>query len=149
MNPPKASLTPIERALLLVDAPGIDTLWRAAVGYLLLPLHAFVTGTLHLGMSLTPWLLLTLLAMRVGPAVLRKLLPFPAGARTAWEVRRALGKEFDSYQWRKLAGFGAGWLTYLVLHQQTQGRVFVSALVCLVAGIAGWFFWLRASHRSA
>jgi hypothetical protein len=131
-----------EKFIVALDAPLTDIVWRAAVGFL------FLTNYFSLvGVDTWPVLLICLLAvlfaMRVGAGVVRGVLPFSRETKQAWAARRALGKEYDSYQWRKLVGFGAGMIGYLALQRQTNPKAWILAAVVLAAGLLGSMFWWR------
>jgi hypothetical protein len=82
-----------------------------------------------------------LLGLRVGPAVLRLVLPFSAEAKEIWSERRFLAKRYDSYQWQKLFWLGLGMLPYVVAARGTRlGELAVTGL-CLIAGGVGQLIW--------
>ena len=63
-----------------------------------------------------------LIGLRVGPAVLRKVLPFSAEAKQIWLDRRQIAKKYDSYQWQKLFWVGLGLLPYARHGRRPEGR---------------------------
>jgi hypothetical protein len=134
--------TSLEKLLLALDAPTTDVVWRAAVGFAFLPNYSALVGADSWTLLLA-CLLITLFAMRVGAGVLRAVLPFSRPTKETWAVRRALGKEYDSYQWRKLLGFGAGMICFLALQDQPNPRGWILAGAVFVAGLAGSLFWWR------
>jgi hypothetical protein len=84
------------------------------------------------------------------PAILRKILPFSAAARTVWAERRQMAKRVDSYQWRKLFWIGMG----LGLFTLQSGHRFPALLGltfgCLAAGAIGLATWrYRAARNQA
>jgi hypothetical protein len=62
-----------------------------------------------------PFLLLVLFFLRVGLAVVRKIVPFSPELREAWSVRRRIAKLYDSYQRRMLLWIGAGVPLYIAV----------------------------------
>jgi hypothetical protein len=82
-----------------------------------------------------------LIALRVGPALLRHVLPFSDEAKKAWSERRNLAKQHDSYQWQKLFWIGLGLLPYAVLGDGPKNGELVVTFICLLGGGAGLFFW--------
>lgn len=132
----------IEKLIVALDAPFADILWRAAIGFLFLPNYYSFVG------SGSWWLLITcllavLFAMRLAAGVARSVLPFSKAAKQTWAARRVLGKEYDSYQWRKLLGFGAGMVGYLALQRQANSKAWILAVIVLGAGVVGSMFWWR------
>src|SRR5436190_15309176 len=86
--------------------------WQAAylsvIGFLLVPLvrwSRYDDGSVS---RLVVSLLATLVALRVVPAVFRKVVPFSADLQAEWFHRRRIAKRYDSYQWRKLLWIGVG-----------------------------------------
>jgi hypothetical protein len=133
---------PLERLIVALDAPFTDILWRAAVGFFFLPNYFSFVGS-GSWWVLIACLLVVLFAMRVAAGVARAVLPFSAAAKQTWAARRALGKEYDSYQWRKLLGFGAGMVGYLAMQRQANPKALALAVVVLGAGLVGSLFWWR------
>lgn len=132
----------LEKLIIAIDAPFVDIVWRAAVGFFFLPNYFSMVGGDSWWLLLA-CLLVVLLAMRVGAGVARGVLPFSPAAKQAWAARRTLGKEYDSYQWRKLMGFGLGMVGYLALQRQPNPKAWVVAAVVLAAGFVGSLFWWR------
>lgn len=120
-------------------------IYRALIGWFLMPMCLpLVGGSARPGMLLV-FFLLVLLALRVGPGILRRVLPFSRAIKEVWAERRALSKRFDSYQWRKLFGLGLGWLGYLLVSGTARNFPLILAMACLFAGALGLAFWHRAS----
>lgn len=123
--------------------------WPATVR-VLIGLAVVPATEASLGSPVTPALFAgglaaAMLAMRLGPAVLRRLLPFSPDLRAAWAHQRHLSKQYDSYQWAKLLWLGTG----LVAHASYAGYVRTPAgmlsLAILGAGVAGFIAWRRHS----
>jgi hypothetical protein len=132
----------LEKLIVAIDAPLVDTVWRAAVGFFFLPNYYGLVGADSWWM-LAGCLLIALLAMRVGAGVARSVLPFSRAAKQTWAARRTVGKEYDSYQWRKLLGFGLGMAGYLALQRQPDPKAWVVVALVLGAGCIGSLFWWR------
>ena len=84
-----------------------------------------------------------LIGLRVGPAVLRKLLPFSDEGKQIWFDRRQLAKRYDSYQWRKLFWVGLGQLLYAAVGGGLMTGEWLLTAVCLIGGGAGLIIWRR------
>ena len=138
----------LEKLIVALDAPMADILWRGAVGFLFLPNYFNLVGS-DSWWPLLACLLAVLFAMRVGAGLIRALLPFSRATKDLWAARRTLGKEYDSYQWRKLLGFGAGMLGFLALQRQGNPKAWILAVVVLAAGLAGSMFWWRVRGVAA
>src|SRR5262249_13078902 len=89
------------RGLGSLDQGWVGAFYRVGSGYLIVPTWSYALGQ-GSGWSLIVFFAGVLLALRVVPAVLRKVLPFDAEVRTIWADRRQMAKRVDSYQWRKL-----------------------------------------------
>lgn len=85
-----------------------------------------------------------LIALRVGPAILRKILPFSPEAKDIWFQRRQVAKLHDSYQWQKLFWIGLGILAFAAAGGSLRAGEQAVMLLCLVGGAAGLLIW----HRS-
>lgn len=90
-----------------------------------------------------------LVGLRVVPAVLRMILPFSAETKGIWFERRQLAKRYDSYQWQKLFWIGAGLLAFAAIGGGLRPGEQVVALICLVGGGAGLWFWHTARTSQA
>ncbi|HEX6397721.1 MAG TPA: hypothetical protein VFZ95_09870 [Steroidobacteraceae bacterium] len=138
----------MERIILAFDAPPVDMLYRALVGYVVMPFYEWLGDGAHTMWGLLGALLVVLAGSRIAPMIVRRLLPFSAAVKTVWAERRQLAKHVDSYQWRKMLGVGLGWAIWCL---QTRTPIvaapFVAALACMAAGIAGWIFWWGRATR--
>jgi hypothetical protein len=135
------NLRGFEKLIWLLDEPPLDTLHRVAIGFGLLPLHAQVLGRDSAPWQLVLFVLLLLFVLKLGFGVLRSLLPVSAGLKAAWKERRVLGKSYDSYQWKKMLGFGPGMLAYLFWSGQASGFPLLFAALCTAAGVWGMIHW--------
>lgn len=146
-----AAVEPVarDRFLLSIESIPISVLWRAAVGYGLMPAYFAVLGLAGWRDS-TASLLLVLLgllvALRMAPAVLRRLVPASAEVKQAWAQRRAWAKSYDSFQWRKLLGLGLGWLTWMLTRHAVRIDALLLASMFVVGGFAGQIIWARVSR---
>jgi hypothetical protein len=132
---------PYERGLLLLDQFPCGAVYRIAIGYVLVPLSSAFPVSVHAEWNLASWFLGVLLALRLVPVVIRKILPFPERAIAVWTQRRQIAKRFDSYQWRKLIWFGIGLAAYAVSSRQFGGAIAALTVFCLLGGALGTFFW--------
>lgn len=130
----------------LNGAGALPALLRTAVGVLLVPLFMALTGGDESALHLWMFFLLVLAALKVVPAVLRQVIPFPAETKARWFKQRVLGKRYDSYQWRKLVWVGVGLTVYLVVHGSASRTQIVLAAACLVGGGLGEYVWRRVAR---
>jgi hypothetical protein len=127
--------------LRLEEAPWAP-LYRFALGYAIKPL---ASSTFRDGAwwTLPVTLLCVLFALRLGPAVLRKVLGFSEDARRIWARRRQLAKHYDSYQWRKLLWIGLGLGAYALQSRDTSPSILALTLICILGGGLGVIVWNR------
>ncbi len=127
----------VEHALANLDAAPWGALYRAAIGYALLPSLSVLTGGADAGWWLLPWFIAVLVGLRVLPALLRKRWKVSPELSAIWLDRRVMAKRYDSYQWRKLLWIGIGLSAYLAWQDRLTMPAVVLALFCLVGGITG------------
>lgn len=139
-------MTFMEQLLISLENRPWDILYRAALGFVALAVFARLRGGSRSEWLLGAALLAGLLALRVVPAVVRRLLPFSEATRQVWSERRQLAKRYDSYQWRKLLGFGVGLVLYIVISQQFSSSRIVVSGACMVCGFIGTMKW-RATAK--
>lgn len=130
---------------------GIETfpwsiIYRAAIGYVVIPLAEVVCGENPTFTQIFIVFLAVLVGLRVVPGVLRRILPVESDVKAAWAMRRLQSRRHDSYQWQKLLGHGVGLGAYAFLHPRTTGNPLVLAGICVAAGAAGLACWLRVSR---
>src|SRR5262245_33572808 len=140
-------LTPAERWLVRLEDPVGSAVYRAAIGFLMLPSAAWL-GADGSAAALAAYFLITLFAIRAVPAVLRKLLPFPPAVLRVWATRRFIAKRHDSYQWKKLLWIGVGMLAYAAYAGRGNAVSLVLSGACLGAGLAGTWVWRTRGERS-
>jgi hypothetical protein len=140
---------PAEKLVVDFDVSAFGAIYRAAIGFFTIPVLSYAAGADRADAALVPFLLATLLMLRVVPALLRKLLPFSDMTQQTWAARRQLGKRYDSFQWRKLLWVGLGLALYTVLSgEATTLRVAVSLVFILsgALGLARWRFMMGPRH---
>jgi hypothetical protein len=138
----------MERIILAFDAPPVAMLYRALIGYVVMPVYEGLGHGAHTVWGLVGALLLVLAGSRTLPMVFRRLLPFSAAVKSVWAERRQLAKHVDSYQWRKMLAVGLGWAAWcLQTRTPIAAAPFVAALACAGAGLAGWIFWWGRATR--
>jgi hypothetical protein len=136
-----SNLSSTEKFLLGLDAPPFDALWRIAAGIAVFPFTDLIFKEKDSIASSLEGLLIVLFLTRLFPLLIRKLVPFPASIQKAWFKRRNIGKNYDSFQWKKLLWIGLGMSLYLAFSGFWGiGRVLPTA-VCLIAGAIGIFRW--------
>jgi hypothetical protein len=133
----------VERLLLGLDTPPWSGILRLGLGLFVLPAFHRICGRDGSIWELLILLAGLLLALRLVPAILRKLFPFSREARAAWAERRLLGRRFDSYLWQKLFWIGMGLLLYAMTPGERRLDELVLAFVCVVAGALGLVAWRR------
>jgi hypothetical protein len=139
----------VERVLVGLETRPWDILYRAALGFgaLLFASHLALRDRGGSEWVLVPVLITIFLAIRVIPAIVRKLVPFSKSAQEVWVQRRTMAKRYDSYQWQKLLGFGIGLALYAAFSRQfSPARIAVST-VCLVCGALGMIRWRETSRQ--
>jgi len=136
------------RVLIALGAPPWDALYLTAVGFVTIPILSRLQGNDRTGWPLVPFLLGVMLLLRVLPAILRRLVRFPAPVLAVWADRRQISKHYDSYQWRKLLWLGLGLGLYTAVGgQPSTVRIVVSA-VCMLSGILGLARWRAVSSHT-
>ena len=126
-----------------IDSWPWSAIYRVAIGLGIPPIFRALSGDRDL-----VWLFLAafvglLVALRLVPLVLRRVLPFSAEVKQVWLERRLLARFNDSYQWQKLFWIGLGLLPYVATDGGARkGELLVTAL-CLVGGGLGLLLWRR------
>ena len=133
----------IEGFLVALDSRPWGAISRVGLGLAILPVFRALSGG-----SDAIWITLILfvgllMALRIGPAVLRRALPFSGEAKKLWFERRNIAKLNDSYQWQKLFWIGLGMLPYALMGGSLRSGELAIALFCLIGGGAGLWFWRR------
>lgn len=133
----------MERFLLALDSPPWGAVYRVVLGLAILPMFRALAGGSDAFWITVILFVVLLMALRVGPAVLRRVLSFSADAKNLWFERRNMAKLNDSYQWQKLLWIGLGMLLYAFVGGGLRAGEFAIVLFCLIGGGAGLFFWRR------
>jgi hypothetical protein len=136
-----------ERVIVRADEWRWVTFPRAVLGYALVPTWTVLTGRQSTDWTLIPFFLGVLVALRLVPVVLRKLLPFSPAVRAIWTERRELAKRYDSYQWQKLLGMGLGLAIYTVQTTPRPASLIALTGFCLLGGAVGMATWRRGGGR--
>ena len=126
-----------------IDSWPWSAVYRVAIGLAIPPVFAAILGDRG-----SVWLFLAafiglLVALRVVPLVLRRVLPFSAELKQVWLERRLLARFNDSYQWQKLFWIGLGLLPYVVTDAGARKGELLVTVVCLIAGGLGLLLWRR------
>jgi hypothetical protein len=141
VDSPLSGSTWYERLLIRMDEFPAAALYRALVGYLLFPSFEALAGGTAPGWTIAVWFVAVLVMLRGAPAVVRRIVPFPAPVQTEWARRRQLAKRCDSYQWRKLLWLGIGELIYVVSSQHPRSWELIVTTFSLLGGAAGEWVW--------
>jgi hypothetical protein len=134
----------LERFLVRLDSGPWSAVSRVVLGFALAPVfHAIAGGHDEVWIALALFVAL-LIGLRVGPALLRAVLPFSAEAKAIWFQRRQIAKQHDSYQWQKLFWIGLGLLAFAVIGGGLRAGEQVITAFCLIGGVAGLLLWRRS-----
>src|SRR5690348_15105087 len=128
---PAAQLSFHEHMILRLDRYPWSALYRIGLGYAIPLLYFRTFSKENPEWLLLPWFLCCLIALRVFPAILRKVLPFTREVKAKWAERRGIAKLYDSYQWRKLLWFGTGMAGYVALSGSRSATVGSLTIFCL------------------
>jgi hypothetical protein len=137
------NLTTSERVLVSLDAFPLGALMRVVIGYATLVTWQFVRDGIAAEWQVALWFVAVLLAIRLVPAMLRKILPLPSGAVAVWVYRRRLAKLADSYQWRKLFWLGVGMTAYVASAESPSRWEIGLAVAAVVSGAFAEWVWRR------
>jgi hypothetical protein len=133
----------IERFLLALDSRPWGAISRVVLGLAILPVFRALSGGSHAIWIAVILFAGLLMALRIGPAVLRRALPFSDEVKKLWFERRNIAKLNDSYQWQKLFWIGVGMLPYAFIGGGLKSGELAITLFCLIGGGAGLLFWRR------
>ena len=130
-----------EEWLLKLDEGVIGAVYRIAIGFATIPACNLLRGNRGADWIIIPFLLAVLFLLRMGLAVVRKIVPFPARVVEIWAIRRRMAKYYDSYQWRKLTWVAVGLGLYLAISGERSPMDLLLTLFCLSTGILGMVIW--------
>ena len=131
----------LERVLLDLDAGLPGAALRVAIGAVfVLALRALLPGAGLAGSAVA--LAFVLFGLKASAAVARRFVPATPAVRSGWEWRRHLARYYDSYQWRKLAWFGAGILGAATASTR-RGWELPLGIACVVSGVLAELAWRR------
>jgi hypothetical protein len=134
-----------EGALIRLEEPPWNAMYRMAIGFSILPIFARAFGDNGSDLARATFFLCVLFLLRFVPGVLRRLLGFSEAAQSTWLKRRQMAKRFDSYQWQKLLWIGLGLAASMAISGDLGiSRVMLTS-ICLLSGTAGLVIW-RVKH---
>lgn len=125
--------------LKLEDAPW-HAAYRVLIGFCFVLIAKAFQPDLPAGLFLA-FLAVVLFGLRVGPALIRRAVPFSKAAQERWALRRYWAKLYDSYQWQKLLWIGVGMALGAVLTRRVNGYEMAVAAFCVLSGALGAVFW--------
>jgi hypothetical protein len=137
-----SQLSPYERVIIGLDRNPWAAWYRVCIGYLV-PWSYFQIWSHTDSKMAVLWFICCLIALRLFPAILRKLLPFDVGVKAIWAHRRQIAKIYDSYQWSKLFWFGLGMASFALISKTWYGVIGAIAIFCILGGGFGIFIWQR------
>ena len=117
-----------------------NALYRGSAGFLLALLFSRWSPDRSVT-SFGLWFAGFLLILRVVPAFLRRVIPFSGELQAIWSARRTVGKQYDSYQWRKLLWIGIGMVVESVLMGDPGSPQLSFAIASVVSGGIGSAMW--------
>jgi hypothetical protein len=137
-----------ERFLITLDSGVWGAVSRVMLGLAVPPVFPMLLGDHPSIWAYLALFLALLLGLRLGPAVVRLLLPFSPEAKEIWSERRFLAKRYDSYQWQKLFWIGLGMLPYVIVAWGARQGELVVAALALIAGGVGQVVWHNVRARA-
>jgi hypothetical protein len=146
-TPTPQALTRLEQLLIAIGTSPWDAVQRVAIGFVTLPAWRRLWSAEPPGWVLVPFLLAVLLMLRLVPAAIRGLLPFPDPVRRVWFERRQIAKRYDSYQWKKLFWIGLGLASYTAFSGQFAPSSVAVSSICLLSGALGLARWRAVAPR--
>jgi hypothetical protein len=140
----------MEQLLICLEEPPWNALYRVTIGLAILPaMSRWYAETGSVGEP-SIVLLSVLLALRLVPLAVRRLLPFSEPVQARWAERRQVSRRYDSYQWQKLFWIGLGLAVGIPLSANFGRSPIILASTCLLLGAIGLVIWqLRRSRGEA
>jgi hypothetical protein len=139
-------MTSFERFLINLDTWPAGAFLRIGLGFCILPMFRLLSGGDDRIVVALAMFLALLLALRLVPAVIRRVLPFSSEAKDLWFKRRNLGKRYDSYQWQKLFWMGLGMLPYALISRGLGRGEIVLLAICMIGGGLGLLLWRKTGQ---
>ena len=136
----------IDYLALRLDDGWPGAVFRTVLGMLIVPVWLAISPQPD-SWAFVAFVLAVLFALRMGGAVMRRLLPVADGTREQWAARRQLGKQFDSYQWQKLLWLGCGTAIYSAAAAARFPALIAGSALCVAVGAAGAVLWRRQHAR--
>jgi hypothetical protein len=130
-------MSPGDKLLVSLTAPPWCALYLGPAGFLTFPVFHLLFDRRGNAWGLAVVLCGLLLVVRFGAAGLRRFLPVSDAVRQGWYRNRALAKQYDSYQWRKLFWVGWGVCAYAILARMRGAPLVFGSACILTGGIAG------------
>ena len=138
----------LEVLVVSFEKPPLYEICLAAIGFLTFSLYYRLFGQ-HVGYLAIWFFCGVLLALKLVPALVRRLLPVSETAQKCWANHRLLGKRYDSYQLRKLFWIGLGLLGHIAMSGNFVGLEVLLAMTCLLLGGIGWLVWQKKGIRDS
>jgi hypothetical protein len=142
-SPETTKLQMLEKLMLCAEQTPFAILYRALIGFSLMPLFSFLYGDSGTFRNLVPLFIGILFMLKLVPLILRRLIPSPQAVQIVWAKQRQLAKRYDCYQWQKLFWIGLGMSAYLVFWSKAHGAFMFLTLFCLVTGGLALLLWRR------
>ena len=136
------SLPNPERLFVHLDDWPLNALWRIGLGYLI-PFLYYNVFYNEGGVPLIAWFLCVLVALRIIPIFVRRIIPCSAEVNSIWAQRRRFAKVYDSYQWGKLIWFGIGMAVYITFPGCSDIIAKAFTVFLIIGGALGLAIWRR------
>ena len=134
-------VSPAERVCVKLTQPPWFALYLIPAGFVVFAVFERGFGAAGPVWALALVFFGVLVLLRLGTAMLRRLIPVSRAVKHAWFQNRLLAKRHDSYQWQKLLWIGFGILLYAGLRAHVHPTPILLAVTCLAAGGLGAARW--------
>lgn len=131
----------MNRLALILTKPAAYAGFLVVFGYCLFPGFSRIFGSDGSVPSFATFYICTLIGLRFGPGVFRRVIRFSSEAQEVWTRQRVLGKRHDSYQWRKQFWIGLGMMSNYWHEGDYTGFHPTVASICMVVGALGLLAW--------
>ena len=135
-----------EHVVVRLDAGAAGAVLRMGLGYLIGRAWLQLIGMRGDEWTVAPFFVAVLIALRVVPALVRKVGRFSEPVRTIWSERRQTAKRYDSYQWQKLFWIGLGLTLSVAFSERRSMALGALASFCVIAGTLGLVTWRMGGH---